>query len=213
MKNLLYKEFKLAISPLFYLVALLGGLVLIPNWPYFLALMYCLFITIPNVFSVAKAQNDIGFSVMLPVRKRDVVRARVMSIIVLELLHILVTAVFAMINSALYPQGNFLLDANIAFFGFAFVMFAIFNAIYFPMFYKTAYKIGIPIIAAFAAAFVFASGIELLVLFVPGFAAVVDGTQEIALKLAVLAGGIVIFVLLNIMAYKISANRFEKLDL
>ena len=37
MKNLIYKELKLSINPLFYLVTLLGSLILIPNWVYFIA--------------------------------------------------------------------------------------------------------------------------------------------------------------------------------
>ena len=44
MKNLLYKEFRLAINPLFYLILLCGALLLIPKWIFFLALMYFFFI-------------------------------------------------------------------------------------------------------------------------------------------------------------------------
>lgn len=212
MKQLLYKEFKLAISPLFYLVPLLGALALIPSWPYFIVLMYCFFITIPNVFTITKAQNDIGFSVMLPVRKRDVVGARFVSILVLEGLHILVTAIFALINHSLYSHGNDLLDLNFAFFGFAFAMFAIYNVIFFPMFYKTAYKIAAPVITAFTAALIFAVGVELLVIFVPA-AKALDDASKTAVQLPVLFGGIALFVFFNIIAYKISAKRFETLDL
>ena len=61
MKNLLYKEFHLLIHPLFYLVLLFGALLLIPEWVYFVAVMYFFFIALPNIFSIGKAQNDIGF--------------------------------------------------------------------------------------------------------------------------------------------------------
>ena len=69
------QEFKLVIHPLYHLIPLFGALLLIPNWVYFVALMYFLFIAIPNIFVNAKAQNDTGFSVLLPVRKSDVVKA------------------------------------------------------------------------------------------------------------------------------------------
>ena len=213
MRNLLYKEFKLAINPMFYLVALLGALIMIPQWPYFIALMYFFFITVPNLFTTGKAQNDMGFSVMLPVRKRDVVGSKILAVIGLELLHIVVAAVFAAINAAVYKEGNFLLDANVAFFGFVFVMFAIFNIIFFPMFYKTAYKVGLPTVIALTAAIVFATAVEMFVLFTPAAAAVLDGTQQTLLQLPVLFGGIVVFVLLSALAIRISANRFEKIDL
>ena len=212
MKNLLYKEFRLAIHPLFYLVPLLGALVLIPQWVYFVALMYFFFITVPNIFAVSKAQNDIGFSAMLPVRRQDIVKARVTSVVLLELLQIFVTAVFATINVAIYPQGNFLFDANLAFIGCVFVMFGIYNVIFFPMFYKTAYKIGVPTITALSAAILFAAAVEALLLYVPG-ARFLDGMAYTAAHFAVLLGGIVIFALLNTAAFKVSVKRFERIDL
>ena len=213
MKNLLYKEFRLAIHPLFYpLLVLCGALLMIPQWVFFLALMYFFFITAPNIFTMGKAQNDIEFSVTLPVRKRDVVKARMMSIIILELLQIVVAVVFAVLNRTLYHTENFLLDLNFAFFGFAFVIYALFNVVFFPMFYQTAYKIGIPVLAGIFAALLFATGVELGVLYIPALC-VLDGMGHIGVQLWVLAAGIVLFALLNILAYRISARLFERIDL
>lgn len=212
MKNLLYKEFRLAIHPLFYLLLLCGALLLLPQWLFFLALMYFFFILVPNIFTMGKAQNDIEFSVMLPVRKRDVVKARIASIVILEFMQIVAAAVFAVIHMSIYSAKNFLMDPNFAFFGFALVMYAVFNVIFFPMFYRTAYKIGTPIIAAVTAAVFFAAGVELAVLCVPALKAL-DGTGNIAAQLWVLAGGTGLFALLNIVAYRASARRFERISL
>ncbi len=137
MKNLLYKEFRLAINPLFYLVPLFGALLLIPSWVYFVALSYVFYITISNIFATCKSQNDIGFSVMLPVRKRDIVKARVISIGVIELIHFLVAVIFGIINFKMYKGQNQLMDPNAAFFGFVLMMYGLFNLIFFPMYYKT----------------------------------------------------------------------------
>lgn len=215
MKNLLYKEFKLTIHPLFYTVSLLGVLLLIPTWPFFIALTYIFYISISNIFTNAKAQNDIGFTVMLPVRKRDIVKARCMSIIGVELLNLAVAVVFAIIRKRLYSHMNFFLEPNIAFFGIAFIMYAIFNGIFFPMFYKTGYKIGIPVIVATIAALVFATGVELAVQFMPSINLALDSLNKNMLiwKLLTLAIGIIIFIVSSIITYKISAKRFEKLDL
>lgn len=213
MKQLLYKEFKLAINPLFYLVALLGALLLIQNWPYFIALMYLFFIAVPNIFMTGKASGDISFSVMMPVRKRHVVGSRILSIIAIELLQLVIAGVFAIINRAMYPGGNFLLDPNFAFFGVAFIMYAVFNAIFFPMFYKTAYKVGIPVIVAMFVAVVFAAVVETAVVLVPAVSNVLESPQYIGVQLGVFAVGIVIFVIANYAAYKASAKRFERLDL
>ena len=212
MKNLLYKEFHLAIHPLFYLILLCGALLLIPQWIFFLALMYFFFIAFPNIFSMGKTQNDIEFSVMLPVRKRDVVKARIISISVFELMQILVAAICAVLNRVLYHTENYLLDPNFAFFGFALIMYALFNLVFFPMFYKTAYKIGAPTIFANIAAILFAAGVEFAVIYIPALR-VLDGMEHIGAQLWVLAGGIALFVLLNLAVYRISARRFERIDL
>ena len=213
MKNLLYKELRLSIHPLFYpLLLVCGALLMIPKWIFFLALMYIFFIVVPNIFTMGKAQNDILFSVMLPVRKRDVVKSRVMSIVLVELLQLLIAAAFALLHAVLYHQKNFLMDPNLAFFGFAFVMYGVFNIIFFPMFYKTAYKVGIPAIVAIAAALLFATAVEFAVLAIPALREL-DGMWNVGAQLWVLAGGIVLFVLLNMLAYRISARRFERVDL
>jgi ABC-2 type transport system permease protein len=213
MKNLLYKEFHLAINPLFYLTLLFGALLLIPNWVYFLAVMYFFFIAFPNIFTIGKANNDIGFSTMLPVKRSDIVKARMLSVIILELLQIVVAAIFAVINIAIYPAGNYLfMDTNAAYIGFVFIIYAIFNVIFFPMFYKTAYKIGFPVILANIAAVAFATGIELLNVFVPWFR-IFDGRGNLIAHLSVLAGGIIVFVLLNIAALRMSVKRFDNVNL
>ena len=215
MKNLLYKEFRLVIHPMYYLVGLTAALLMIPQWPYFIAMMYIFFITIPNVFSGSKTQNDIGFTVMLPIRKGDAVKARVLSIVSLELIQIAASAVFAILNIILYRAENFLLDPNVAFFGLTFAMYGLFNLIFFPMFYKTAYKIGGPTLAAVIVVVLFALGIEMVVLLLPGAKYVLDGFNGDALirQLPVLAGGIAIYALLTWLACRISVKRFEKLDL
>ncbi len=212
MKELLYKEFKLAIHPLYYIVPLLGALVLIPEWIYFLALMYFFFITVPNVFSNAKAQNDIGFSVLMPVRKRDVVKARILAMTILELVQIIVTAAFCAINLSLFEHQNFLLDANAAFIGFCFVMYAIFNIAFFPMFYKTAYKIGLPVIVGMTASVVFAVAVEAALLLIPA-GRILDSRQINIEQIVVLLLGMIIFGLVTYLAYRISARRFERIDL
>ena len=215
MSNLLYKEFRLVIHPLYHLIPLFGALLLIPNWVYFVALMYFLFIAIPNIFTNAKAQNDTGFSVLLPVRKQDVVKARVCSMALLEALQVVVAAIFVAINVNIYPKGNFLIDANIAFLGCVFVMYGVFNLIFFPMYYNTTYKIGIPLLVALTVTFLFTAVIELLVVLVPSVAFVLDGVTSAALvrQIPVLIAGILLFALLTTIAYQQSKRKFAEVDL
>ena len=215
MVNLLYKEFRLVIHPLFHLVPLFGALVHIPNWVYFEALMYCLFVAVPNIFTNAKAQNDIGFSVLLPVRKSDVVKSRVLSMAILEVIQVAVASIFVTISLVFYRQGNFFIDANIAFLGCALVMYGVFNLVFFPGFYKSGHKIGIPFMIALIVSFLFTVVIELLVVLVPPVTNILDGRTPEALvkQIPVLVAGLAIFAGMTWLAYRKSAKNFESVDL
>lgn len=215
MTNLLYKEFKLVIHPLYHLIPLFGALLLIPTWVYFVALMYFLFIAIPNILVNAKAQNDTGFSVLLPVRKGDVVKARVLSMATLEVIQVAVAAVFVAISLTYYRQGNFFIDANIAYLGCALAMYGVFNLVFFPLFYRTAHKVGVPLMIALVASFLFSTIIELLVVLSPAAAKVLDGRTPDALmrQIPVLAAGMAVFAFLTWLGFHFSAKNFEKVDL
>ena len=216
MRNLLYKEFKLSIHVFFLLMPILtGALFLIPQWVFLVALMYFFFVTVPNVYNTYNSQNDLGFTLMMPVRKCDIVKAKIGSVAILELMHIVVGAVFAVANILIYRTGNFVLDLNLAFFGTAFMMFGIFNLFFFPRYFRTAYFYGIPLFIAMMAAIVFAAAVELLVIFSPVFAALMEGAESTQrlFQLVWLLGGIGVFAVTNYAAYKLSAARFDKIDL
>jgi hypothetical protein len=211
MKNLLYKEFRLVLRPWMYLMAVLtSALLLIPQWVFFIAMMYFFFITMPNLIQSARASNDISFSVMLPVRKRDVVKSRVLSIVLLEVIQVGTAVPFAVLHGALYTEANFLMNLNVAFFGMTLVMYGLFNVIFFPIFYKTAYKIAAPILPATLVAVLFAVVAETLAALIPAL----NGTDCASLvgQLPVLAAGIAVFALLTFFAYRLSAGRFETVD-
>lgn len=214
MKALLYKEFKLVLNPLFYATALLSALILIPQWLYFIALLYFCFMAAPNVFTLSKSYKEVYFSATQPVLRRDMVKARVISVMALEVLQILVAAVCVALKLTVLTTPNYLfLDGNLAFLGLSFVMFGLFNIVLLPMFYKTAYKIAAPIIIATAVAVVFAAGIELGVIYDVLFTRAFDGMKTTAAHIVTLFAGIAAFIGLNIAAYKLSAARFEKIDL
>ena len=67
MKNLLYKEFRLAIHPSVYIFFVLTALLLVPSYPYYVSFCY-LMLGIFLTFKTNRSENDIFYSALLPVR-------------------------------------------------------------------------------------------------------------------------------------------------
>jgi hypothetical protein len=216
MKDLLYRDYKLFWTPIVFIYLIFGAFLLIPSWPYFIAFSYIVWLGFMIAFFSGRSNQDIFFSVSLPVRKNDAVLARVSTIAVLELLQIIVAIPFAVLNNVIYSNGNGAgMNINFAFFGTIFIMYAIFNIVFLPGFYRTAYNVGKPMVLAIIAAFIFASLFNAAVILVPVLKANLNGlgASHLDTQLALLLIGIVLFAGLTWLAYKMSANRFEKVDL
>lgn len=216
MLNLMYKEFKISIHPIYFLVALLAAaLMLIPGWLYFIVLLYFAFISIPNIFAAYKTQNDLMFSFLLPVRRQEIVMARINAIIILELVHILLAFIFAVIHFMIYDLPfYFFVEPNMAFFGLVFLLFGLMNISFFPIYFKSAYKYGMATVVVNVVGVLFAAGVELLVLFNKTANAVIHNVSGnyTNIQWIILAGGMIMFVVLNWFAYKLSLKNFEKVD-
>jgi len=217
MYNLLKKELKLGVNPFFYVLPFLtGALMLVPAWLYFLVLLYFCFITVPNMLGGFKSQNDLMFTSMLPVTKSDMVKAKVSFIVILELLHVVVAAIYGLISVRLYPNLiYYFYEPSFGFWGLCFVMLAIFNIILIPMYFKTAYKYGAASVASITAAILFAGGAEWLGIqnsFVSDLFKGA-GADNLAVQLSILFIGIAIFAIFTIIAYSIANKRFEKVEI
>jgi hypothetical protein len=214
MLNLLYKEFKLSVHVTSYLFLLMAPMLLIPNYPYYVVFFYQtlgIFFTFMN----GNITNDVYFTTLLPVRKRDVVKARLLTLVIFELAQILVAIPFALLRYRLLPAENEAgMEANAALFGLVFVMFGIFNLTFLPMFYRTAFKAGTPYLVACAAMTVFAGLAEAAIHLVPGWA-VLDSINPafVPQQWMVLLAGILLSAGLTLLAYARSVSWFEKLDL
>lgn len=215
MKNLLYKEFKLSVQPLTYLFLATAAMLLIPSYPYEVAFFYQT-MGIFFIFMLGNTNNDLFFTALLPVRKRDTVRARFITVIILELLQMVASIPFALLKSRLNIAPNMAgVEANLALFGVAFVMYGVFNLIFLPMFYKTGYKAGMPFLVSGLVMGLVVVVTEVAINLVPGWNVALDSIEPAYLpqRLLALAGGLMIFVVLTLLAYKLSVRRFERLDL
>ncbi len=217
MRDLLYKDLSLAINPWFFILPVFtGALMLIPGWLYFIVLLYFCFIMVPNVLGGFKAQNDLMFSIMMPVRKKDIVGSKIIAFMTYELIHVMIALVYALINFKIYPDFPMIfLKPNVAFFGLVFVMFGLVNITLFPLYYKTGYNYGLAAIITNVVAVAFAGAVEVLVLKVDGlymFMHLVPPTTVLSHWLLLIVG-IIFFLLASWIAYMISIKRFEKVDL
>ncbi|HEX2938218.1 MAG TPA: ABC-2 transporter permease [Ruminiclostridium sp.] len=215
MKNLLYKEFKLCAHPTVYIFLFLDAMLLIPSYPYYVAFIYtCLGIFF--VFLNGRIDKDVTYSVLLPIRKSDVVKARCLMIGAIELMQIILAVPFAFLTHVINPKGNLAgIEANAAFFGFVFIMFAVFNIIFIPMFYKTAYKPGVALVWAGSAVLVYIVIMEAAVQVIAPLKTYLDTSAPgMQIKqIPILIAGIIIFFALLFFSYKKGAANFEKVDL
>lgn len=222
MKALLYKEFKLAMHPICYVfVAMFPLLILIPSYPLAIGFIYVL-TCYPILFLGAnkgQQSNDLLYSTLLPVRKKDIVLARIMTVAIMQF-------AFMAIMCALYPLCRLIeqsiseaatpglgVNAFVSILAIAIVGYAIADLIFFPIYYKRGKAI-VSSTLFMILGFVIYLGIFTIALpFIPGCQGYTDVLSgNIGTQFAILAGALVFYVLIHIAVYKISSKRLEKVD-
>ena len=214
MKTLLYKQLRLACHPMTPVFCLSGIMLLIPNYPYSVAFFYVtlgLFFTFLNM----REQKGIYYSALLPLRKRDTVRAAVAFTVLVELLSVVITALFCLLSAKLQPgKDNAVgMDANLMLLGAGFVLYGVFNLVFFVCLYRSGYKVG----AAYLKANLALWPMMLLAEILPHFPSLmwlnrVD-TQANLRQIPILLFGIAVFAVLTMLAYRRSAGLYERVDL
>ena len=86
---LLKKEWKLVMMPVPLLFLLLSALVLVPNYPYYVTFFYTT-LGIFLMMQFARENRDLYYIALLPVTKREMVRARFLLVLSVEALQVLV---------------------------------------------------------------------------------------------------------------------------
>lgn len=215
MKNLLLKEFKLAMHPTALIFLSFSVMLIIPNYPYYVTFFYtglAIFFTCLG----GRENHDIFYTMLLPVRKKDIVRSRFTYVIIMELLQIILAIPFAVLRQSFNIPGNQVgMDANISFFALSFIMLGIFNFIFLKIYYKDVKKVGFAFAVSSAVMFLYIIIAEASVHVVPFVRDCLDtkDTKYLFYKMILLLAGILIYIILNILAYKKSVKEFEMLDL
>lgn len=217
MSNIMLKELKLSASPLAYIFIAFGLMFFIPGYP---ILCGAFFITLGlfQSFQAAREANDIVFSSLLPIAKKDVVKGKYLFVLLIEGCGFLLMVIAAIVrmtalaNAPVYRQ-NALMNANLFALGAALVIFGLFNLIFLGGFFKTAYKIGRPFVIYIIVGFVMIFVFEALH-HVPGLEALNSfGTENMGLQMILLIAGAVLFIIMTGLSYKSACKNFEKIDL
>ena len=214
MKELLCKEFRLALHPAAIIFLSFGVMLLIPNYPYLVAFFY-LCLGIFFICLTGRENKDIYYMALLPIRKRDAVKARMIMVAALELLQIIISIPFAILRNSFPMSNNAGMDANIALYAAVLILFAGFNYSFFTNYYKNPNKVG----RSF-----FISGIVMTIVIgvletgnhvIPFMKNVLDAKdpQFFIQKLLVLFTSIILYILVFLLTYNRSADEFDKIDI
>lgn len=215
MKNLLKKEIMLSMHPTAPIFLMLSAMLLIPNYPYYVIFFYtglAVFFTCLN----GRENHDVAYTLMLPVAKKDIVKARFGIVVLFEMIQMVIAIPFAWLRQQMDLPGNMVgMDANITLFGLSFILLGTFNLIFFLIYYKDVSKVGRAFIWASVVVFLYMGVAEVCAHAVPYMRNCLDTPDPMYLsgKLVVLAVGIIIYVLLTWVAYHKSVNEFLRQDL
>lgn len=229
MKALIYKELKLALHPVCYIFILLFPfMILIPNYPLGTGFIYVL-ASYPILFLGAnkgQQSNDLLYSVLQPVRKKDIVLARIITVLIMQVVTML-------LMSALFPLATFInnivtqsaiasgqkvpeipglgYNAFVSIIAFGLITFALSDLIFFPIYYHKGRSIVMSTILMIIGFTIVIFAFTLLIpLFSPQYKSFFS--DNLGLQFGFLGVAIVFSLIIHFVIYKISSKELEKVD-
>ncbi len=216
MKKLLRKEFFFTALPLTYCFILFAFMTMIPGYPILVgAFFVCMGVF--QTFLSAREQNDILYTVLMPVSKADAVKARYLFVACIQVMFFTVCVILTMIRMTLFTQSqvylsNPLMNANPIYLGYVLLIFVLFNWIFVDGFWKTAYNAGKPFILFSIVSFALI-GIAETIHHIPGLEWMNTWNQGLAFQYIFLAGAIVVYIFADYLCIRRSCANIEKIDL
>lgn len=217
MRDILVKELRLSTSVMTYLFILFGLMFFIPGYPVLCgAFFVCLGIF--QSFQTLGSTNDIVFSALLPVAKKDVVKGKYLLCCLVEMcsfiLMIAVTVVRMTVlsGSQVYTE-NVMMSANPFSLGAALFIFAVFNSVFVCGFFRTAVRFGVPFLFFTITAFVSIGIFEALHHF-PGLDVLNSFNGEnLGLQMILFTSFCILYVLMTCLSCAKACKNFERIDL
>lgn len=223
MKALIYKEFKLAMHPICYVfVAAFPFMILIPSYPMAIGFIYVL-TAYPVLFLGAnkgQQSNDLLYSTLMPVRKKDIVLARLITVITMQV-------AFILIMSALFPAAWFInssissnspdfavpglgLQSYVLVLAIAIIGYAIADLIFFPIYYKKGKSIVMSTLLTIIGFVIYICTFTIGLPYIPGLE--ILNNLHIGIQFGVLGAALLISFVLHFVIYRVSARRLENVD-
>lgn len=217
MKNLLSKEFRLAASPLTFFFAAATVMTMLPGYPILLgAFFVCLGVFYS--FQNAREANDVIYSVLLPVKKTDIVKSKYLFVVILEGAAFALAAALTALRMTVLADSdayltNALMNASPFYLAIVLLIFAAFNTLFLGLHFRTGWKIGVPfVVFCVAALFIITAGEA--VHFFPGMAWLnAPAGAGLPFQFACLGAGAVIFCGSTVLSCAASMKRFDRIDL
>ena len=223
MKHLLYKEFKLSIHPLtYFFVGLMSMSALAPSFPSFVPLLYfgaCytfLFIGMNKTTTT----NDLLYTCMLPIKREGVVKARVFSTTILQLIMLVLVFSFLAVNRYIFsvhtPDDklgiiSLNMDQGIALLGIYLICLGVYDLIYMPWFYKNGKSIIANMLVAVLSIMILGGILTIVPYWIAKDILSIKG-GNIVLQLGILLAGIGFWICSKVLVVKISTKNLTKLD-
>jgi len=213
--KLVMKEWKLCMHPMGYIMLMCAALILVPGYPYGVSCFY-MGLAIFFICLTARENHDAAFTLTLPVSRRDAVKARILFCSLLEILDLLLIGAFVLVKQAIgnmpNPAG---LDAGLALMGDAMILFALFNMIFFPIYYRDVNKPGKAFLFAAAAMFLWIVLEVVGTYTIPFFRDVLDqpDPRNMSDKALFTLAGLALFLAGTARSLQMSTKNFEEVDL
>lgn len=216
MKKLFYKEMKLSANPLTYWFVAFSAMTMIPSYPILVGSFFiCLGIF--HTYQQIREYDDVTYTVMLPVKKQDIVTAKYLFVLFIELTAFILCTLLTIIRmkilgTAVPYATNQLMNANMAYLGYTMIVFAVFNSIFLAGFFKTTYKIGKPFFIFCVVSFIIIIMGEILH-HIPDLESLNNPSNLSVPQVVIFAIGVVVFMLCTWLSYQKAVKDFEGIDL
>ena len=191
----------------------------IPSWMYGAIFIYGVLVAFFNGMN-AREMHDLEYSFSLPLSRASMTRARILTMIGIETIMLAIMVAFIAlrgplgINAIAPPSEAVGTAANLYLVTLGFITFGMFNLVFYPLHYRDPLKVGLPfIIASIPAALCITATVVLPYLpFANAASFDIAGFNDPSAQLCALAAGLVVFIVCNVVACKLSARSFTHFD-